>query len=84
MIGFNALHKQTAQLGGVFTPVDCRRRGYNRAVLAQLLKDARDVHKVTRIFLFTGEDNAPARSLYDSMGFERFGYFGLFFGEPTP
>jgi predicted GNAT family acetyltransferase len=84
MIGIIALHEQTAQIGGVFTPADRRRRGYNRAVLAQLLKDSRDVHQVNRIFLFTGEDNVPARSLYESMGFERFGHFGLFFGEPQP
>ncbi len=80
----NALHEQTAQIGGVFTPVDRRRRGYSRAVLTQLLKDSWDMHKVNRIFLFTGGENLPARSLYESMGFERFGHFGLFFGEPQP
>ena len=82
MIGMIALHGQTAQIGGVFTPVDCRRRGYNRAVLTQVLEDSREVHKVSRIFLFTGENNLPARALYESTGFERFGHFGMFFGEP--
>jgi predicted GNAT family acetyltransferase len=82
MIGIIALHKNTAQIGGVFTPRDFRRRGYSRTVLAQLLQDARLVHHLDRIFLFTGEDNVAARTLYESVGFERFGHFGLFFGEP--
>ena len=57
MIGIIALHQTTAQIGGVFTPPDVRRKGYSRTVLAKLLKDARDVHNLDRIFLFTGEEN---------------------------
>jgi predicted GNAT family acetyltransferase len=34
------------------------------------------------VFLFTGENNTAARTLYESAGFQRFGHFGLFFGEP--
>jgi predicted GNAT family acetyltransferase len=82
MMGIIALHERTAQIGGVFTPVAVRRRGYSRAVLAQLLNDAKRVHHIERIFLFTGEENTAARTLYESVGFERFGHFGLFFGEP--
>jgi len=84
MIGIIALHERTAQIGGVFTRADRRRRGYNRAVLTRLLEDAREVHHVDRIFLCTAEENLAARSLYQSMGFQRFGHFGLFFGEPLP
>lgn len=82
MIGIIALHGTTAQIGGVFTPADMRRRGYSRAVLARLLQDARQIHSLDRIFLFTVEENVPARTLYESIGFTRFGHFGLFFGEP--
>ena len=82
IIGVIALHESTAQIGGVFTPRELRRRGYSRAVLAQLLKDAREIHHLDRIFLFTGEENTAARTLYESIGFERFGHFRLFFGEP--
>jgi len=32
--------------------------------------------------LLAGQENGAARSLYESMGFEAFGHFGLFFGEP--
>lgn len=84
MIGIIALHETTAQIGGVFTPAGERRRGYSRTVLAQLLKDSRRIHNLDRIFLFTDEGNTAARTLYESVGFERFGYFGLFFGEPQP
>jgi predicted GNAT family acetyltransferase len=83
MIGIIALHQNTAQIGGVFTRRDVRRRGYSRAVLAHLLKDARDIHGLDRMFLFTAEQNTAARTLYEAAGFERFGHFGLFFGEPV-
>jgi ribosomal protein S18 acetylase RimI-like enzyme len=46
-----------------------------------LMRDARSVHRLDRLFLFTGEENVAARRMYESLGFERFGYFGLFFGE---
>ncbi len=82
MIGIIALHETTAQIGGVFTPAGMRRRGYSRAVLVQLLRDACQIHHLDRMFLFTGEENVAARTLYESMGFTRFGHFGLFFGEP--
>jgi predicted GNAT family acetyltransferase len=82
MIGIIALHETTAQIGGVFTPAGVRRRGYSRAVLVRLLQDARKLHGLDRIFLFTDEGNVAARTLYESIGFTRFGYFGLFFGEP--
>jgi predicted GNAT family acetyltransferase len=82
MIGIIALHETTAQIGGVFTRADTRRRGYSRAVLAQLLNDSRQIHQLDRVFLFTGEQNKAARALYESIGFTRFGHFGLFFGEP--
>jgi len=82
IIGIIASHETTAQIGGVFTPPGLRRRGYSRAVLTQLLKDSRQIHHLDRIFLFTGEGNTAARTLYESVGFERFGHFGLFFGEP--
>lgn len=82
IIGIIALHETTAQIGGVFTPPSLRRRGYSRAVLTKLLQDSRDVHHLDRLFLFTGEENSAARKLYESVGFETFGHFGLFFGEP--
>jgi predicted GNAT family acetyltransferase len=77
-----ALHETTAQIGGVFTSPDHRREGLSRAVMTGLISDSRQVHQLDRLFLFTGEENIPARRLYESLGFDRVGYFGLFFGEP--
>lgn len=82
IIGIIALYEKIAQIGGVFTPPGLRRHGYSRAVLSQVLHDARVRHHLERIFLFTGEENLPERTLHESVGFERFGHFGLFFGEP--
>ncbi len=79
--GYAALHDTMAQVGGVYTPPGWRRRGLSRAVMDALMRDSVDLHGVNRLFLFTGEQNVPARALYESLGFERFGHFGLFFGE---
>jgi len=76
-----ALHEAIAQIGAVFTVPERRRRGISRAVITQLILDSRDVHHLSRWCLFTEERNTPARQLYESLGFERFGHFGLFFGE---
>ena len=77
-----ALHRRLAQIGGVYTMPDRRRRGFNRIVMNTVIHESRVVHDLERLFLFTGETNVPARHLYESLGFERFGHFGLFFGEP--
>lgn len=79
--GIIALHEAIAQIGGVFTPTAWRRQGLCRAVMRALIRDSRTVHRLDRLFLFTGENNVAARRLYESLGFESFGHFGLFFGE---
>jgi ribosomal protein S18 acetylase RimI-like enzyme len=76
-----AIHETMAQVGSVFTVPDHRRRGLGRAVMTKLIRDSRLEHRLDRLFLFTGEENAAARQLYESLGFESFGHFGLFFGE---
>lgn len=79
--GYTALDGPIAQVGGVFTPPERRGRGLSRAVMETLMRDSVDVHGVNRLFLFTGGRNRAARAMYESLGFERFGRFGLFFGE---
>ena len=76
-----AMHETMAQIGSVFTPPEHRRRGLSRAVMTKVMRDARLDQQLDKLFLFTGEENAPARRLYESLGFESFGHFGLFFGE---
>jgi predicted GNAT family acetyltransferase len=74
-----ALHAPVAQIGAVFTIPERRRLGISRAVMTRLILDSRDVHRLARLCLFTEERNTPARQLYESLGFERFGHFGWFF-----
>jgi ribosomal protein S18 acetylase RimI-like enzyme len=44
-----------------------RRQGIGRALLGAFMR-AGTQSGATRMFLTTGEENAPARALYDSMG----------------
>jgi predicted GNAT family acetyltransferase len=76
-----AMHETMAQVGSVFTARDHRRRGVSRAVMTTLIRDSRLEQGLDRLFLFTGEENMAARRLYESLGFETLGHFGLFFGE---
>ncbi|MDP1569684.1 MAG: GNAT family N-acetyltransferase [Vicinamibacterales bacterium] len=78
---FNAFYHPAAQVGGVYTVPERRRQGLSRAVMRTLLRDAVTVHRLTRVILFTGEQAHPARALYESLGFETCGAFGLYFGE---
>lgn len=82
LAGITALYESVAQIGGVFTHPERRRGGPSRAAMTTLIHDAQRVHHLDRLFLFTGEQNI-ARQMYESLGFERFGHFGLFFGEPS-
>jgi len=76
MTMFNARMPDMRQIGGVFTPVALRSRGYARTAVALSLIGARD-EGVTRAILFTGEDNLPAIAAYRALGFERVGDFKL-------
>jgi predicted GNAT family acetyltransferase len=80
LVGITALHDTIAQIGGVFTLPDHRRRGLSTDLMIRLMHDAYDLHRLDRLFLFTGEGNVAARRMYESLGFESFGHFGLFFG----
>jgi predicted GNAT family acetyltransferase len=80
---FNAFYRSTAQVGGVFTCPERRRQGFSRAVMQVLIREGVTVHGLDRLILFTGEEAVAARALYESLGFEAIGAFGLFFGEPS-
>lgn len=73
---FNARLPDVVQVGGVWTPVALRSRGYARAVVAGSLRIARD-EGASRAVLFTGEGNVAAQRAYESLGFSRRGVFGL-------
>jgi GNAT superfamily N-acetyltransferase len=55
-------------VSGVFTATAARNRGWGRAVVAQLLRDAGDSGAGTA--LFVREGNLAARALYDGLGFD--------------
>lgn len=76
----NATYGSLGQVGGVYTRPSARRRGLSRAVLRLLMADSRDRLGFQRLVLFTGEGNAAARRLYESVGFEATGAFGLLLG----
>lgn len=73
---FNARLPDCVQVGGVYTPPALRGRGYARTAVAGALLEAR-VAGASRSILFTGEDNAAARSAYLALGYRVVGDFGL-------
>jgi len=77
----NATYGSLAQVGGVYTRPADRRKGLSRAVMQSLIEDCRTRLGFEKVVLFTGEDNTAARRLYESLGFEVAGAFGLLLGE---
>lgn len=79
---FNAVLPEAVQIGGVWTPVAQRRRGFARAVVAGSLLEARG-QGARRGVLFTAEENWPAQRAYEALGFRPVGDYGLVsFTEP--
>lgn len=78
----NAKALDLGQVGGVYTMPSFRQRGYSKSVMKQLLKDAKELHKIRKLIIFTGEKNFPAQKLYNSLGVSQIGYFALLFGQP--
>ena len=79
--GLNATYGSVGQVGGVYTGPKDRRKGLARAAMSRLIEDCTEHHRFARLILFTGEDNHAARRLYESLGFEARGAFGLLLGE---
>lgn len=76
MSGFNAEALGVVQVGGVWTPMPFRGRGYGRAVVAGSLLDRRAAG-ATRSVLFTEYDNFAAQRAYLSLGYRRTGEYGM-------
>jgi ribosomal protein S18 acetylase RimI-like enzyme len=77
----NTTYGSLAEVGGVYTRPQDRNQGLAGAVMAFLIQDSRKRLGFERLVLFTAEDNAPARRLYESLGFSSTGYFGLLLGD---
>ena len=74
--GFNTTTAEAVQIGGVFTPLELRSRGYGRAVVAASLLDAR-AEGVESSILFTGVWNVPAQKSYEALGYRHIGAYRL-------
>jgi predicted GNAT family acetyltransferase len=77
----NATYGSLGQVGGVYTRPAERRKGLSRAVMRLLIEDCSKRLGFEKLVLFTGEDNTSARKLYESLGFEAAGAFGLLLGD---
>lgn len=77
----NAKALDLGQVGGVYTMPRLRQKGYSKSVMNQLLLDAKELHKIRKLIIFTGDNNSPAQKLYNSLGVSREGYFALLFGK---
>jgi predicted GNAT family acetyltransferase len=77
----NATYGSLGQVGGVYTRPADRRKGLSRAVMRLLIEDCAKRLHFEKLVLFTGEDNMPARKLYESLGFEPAGAFGVLLGD---
>lgn len=73
---FNARVDEMVQVGGVYTPPECRRLGYARAVVAGSLLIARQ-KGARRSILFTGFDNLAAQRAYQALGYQPIGEFAI-------
>jgi predicted GNAT family acetyltransferase len=77
----NASYGSMGQVGGVYTRPADRRRGLSKAVMRLLIDDCRVRLGFDKLVLFTGEDNFAACKLYESIGFDVAGAFGLLLGD---
>jgi len=84
IVGLNAAYGSVGQVGGVYARPADRKKGFARAAMELLVEDGRDYHQFEKLILFTNEENHPARRLYESLGFEVAGAFGLLLGSRRP
>jgi ribosomal protein S18 acetylase RimI-like enzyme len=77
----NATYGSMGQVGGVYTRPADRKKGLAKAVMRLLIEDCRKRLGFGKLVLFTGEDNTAARKLYESLGFQVAGAFGLLLGD---
>jgi len=84
IVGLNAAYGVVGQVGGVYARPADRKKGLARAAMELLIEESREHHRFAKLILFTGEENHGARRLYDSLGFESAGAFGLLLGSRRP
>jgi predicted GNAT family acetyltransferase len=69
-------------VGGIYVHPNHRRKGLARTILEAIVLDSQATLHLSSLVLFTREDNASARRLYEGMGFAATGeHFGFLLGE---
>lgn len=58
---------------GVYVSEECRGKGVGRALLAELIGLVQLLPGIEQVALAVSSQNAPAKSLYESLGFEVYG-----------
>lgn len=81
MADLNAKALDLGQVGGVYTAPAFRNQGYSKAVMRHLIHDAKKLHSLRKLIIFTGEKNQPAQAVYRSLGVHPVGFFALLFGK---
>jgi len=77
----NARYKNLGQVGGVYTLPDYRKKGLAKEVMSRFMNHAVAVLGIDTMILFTGQENAAARALYEGLGYKEIGRFGLYLGK---
>jgi predicted GNAT family acetyltransferase len=72
----NARFSQIVQLGGIYTPPQYRDRGFGRLIVKATLLAMKD-QGVQEAVLYTGKNNFPAQRIYQALGFQEIGKYGL-------
>ncbi|MBN1684538.1 MAG: GNAT family N-acetyltransferase [Gammaproteobacteria bacterium] len=78
---YNAVYKNLAQIGGVYTKPEMRGQGLMTQLMKQLIVDSKNIHHMDTLILFTDEHNFAAQKVYENVGFKRIGDFALLFGK---
>jgi ribosomal protein S18 acetylase RimI-like enzyme len=68
-------------VGGLYVRPSSRRQGFGRAVMLDLMRDTLSDLRLDRLVLYTREDNAPARRLFERLGFSGSGRFAFLLGK---
>ncbi len=76
----NAHFSDLGQLGGVYTIPNFRKKGLSTRLIRHLIHDAKALHKIRKLIIFTGENNHAARRVYESLGISPCGHYALLFG----
>lgn len=66
--------RHKAVIWGMYTRAEYRGREVGRKLMQAAMAAAREMQDIEQVLLCVAAENVPAKSLYASFGFERFGY----------